>query len=118
MTVGELRETLEGFEDDLEVRLATQPSWPFEWSVQSVDEYDAIARYSPFHDGDGWRVRYEDIDTGEMEICEGGPYASPDEALDDARENLVDPNATSHVVYIYEGEQLGYLPSGAKEGWR
>jgi len=35
MTVGELRELLEGVDDDVEVRLAVQPSWPFEHRVTS-----------------------------------------------------------------------------------
>lgn len=36
MTVGELMELLEGLPQDCEVRLATQPNWPFEYSITSV----------------------------------------------------------------------------------
>lgn len=36
MTVGELIERLESFEDDLEVSLAMQPSWPFEYSIGDI----------------------------------------------------------------------------------
>jgi hypothetical protein len=33
MTVGELKELLDGLDDDVDVRLAMQPSWPFEYSI-------------------------------------------------------------------------------------
>lgn len=50
MTVGDLLEALQGFDEGTEVRLAMQPSWPFEYSISEVipvnlqddedDEYD------------------------------------------------------------------------------
>jgi len=36
MKVIELKEALEGIPDDAEVRLAMQPSWPFEYSIGDV----------------------------------------------------------------------------------
>jgi len=36
MTVGELIGELEQFDEDAEVRLAMQPSWPFEYSIGQV----------------------------------------------------------------------------------
>jgi hypothetical protein len=36
MTVIELKEALEGLPDEAEVRLAMQPSWPFEYSIMEV----------------------------------------------------------------------------------
>ena len=33
MTVSELKEILEHYDDDMEVRFASQPSWPFEYSI-------------------------------------------------------------------------------------
>jgi hypothetical protein len=36
MTVGELRELIEGLEDGVEVRLAIQPQWAFEYSIGSA----------------------------------------------------------------------------------
>ena len=36
MTVAELIETLSGFNPDSEVRLASQPKWPFEYSISEV----------------------------------------------------------------------------------
>ena len=38
MTVQELIEYLEGFDGDAEVKLAQQPSWPFEYSIGAIEE--------------------------------------------------------------------------------
>lgn len=40
MTVGQLIETLEGFDPDAVVRLAVQPSWPFEHSIGRIEEVE------------------------------------------------------------------------------
>tara|TARA_R100000005_G_C4957401_1_gene175441 strand:- start:276 stop:485 length:210 start_codon:yes stop_codon:yes gene_type:complete len=40
MTVAELIEELEYMDQDSEVRFASQPSWPFEYSISSVVEVD------------------------------------------------------------------------------
>ena len=47
MTVSELKEILEHYDDDMEVRFASQPNWPFEYSILDavmvhVDEEDVI----------------------------------------------------------------------------
>lgn len=68
LTVGELREALEGMDDATEVRLATQPSWPMEHTAR-----DIVVPY--------W--------------C--GESGSPE------------------VVYLFEGEQVGYLPGDVTE---
>lgn len=44
MTVGELREALEGLEDDVEVRLAMQPRWAFEYTVERVAAVEVADR--------------------------------------------------------------------------
>lgn len=36
MTVGDLLAALQGFDEGTEVRLAMQPSWPFEYSISEV----------------------------------------------------------------------------------
>jgi len=36
MTVGELIEQLEGFEEEMEIRLAFQPNYPFEYEVGDI----------------------------------------------------------------------------------
>ena len=68
MTVSELKEILEHYDDDMEVRFASQPNWPFEYSI-----LDAVMAH----------VDEED------------------------------------VIYLEEGQQLGYLAREAKEelGW-
>lgn len=50
MTVRELREELERFDPDAEVRLMEQPSWPFEYSVAGVwspDDSEDPDRFEP-----------------------------------------------------------------------
>ena len=47
MKVSELKEILEHYDDDMEVRFASQPNWPFEYSILDavmvhVDEEDFI----------------------------------------------------------------------------
>lgn len=68
MTVDRLKEILEYYDGDTEVRFASQPSWPFEYSIT-----DAVL------------VNTDD----------------------------------SEVVYLEEGNQIGYLPEEAKDelGW-
>ena len=36
MTVGELKEMLEGLDDEAEVRIMSQENWPFEYSIRSL----------------------------------------------------------------------------------
>ena len=68
MTVSELKEILEYYDDDMEVRFASQPNWPFEYSI-----LDAVM------------VNVDEED----------------------------------IIYLEEGQQLGYLNHKAKEelGW-
>ena len=42
MTVEELLCELEGMEPDAEVRLAMQPSWPFEYSIGGIVQVSAV----------------------------------------------------------------------------
>jgi hypothetical protein len=73
LTVTRLIDELEDCDPEAEVRLATQPSWPFEWSLSHGEPGPAVQ-----------------VD------LEGQP-----------------------VVYLIEGEQLGYLPGSVAEelGW-
>ena len=73
LTVRQLIDELEDCDPEAEVRLATQPSWPFEWSLSSREPGPAV------------QVDLED----------------------------------QPVVYLVEGEQLGYLPGSIAEelGW-
>jgi len=73
MTVRELIEELKYMDEDATVRFASQPSWPFEYSIYGV------------------------VQT----------------TVKDVKDNEED------IVYLEEGQQIGYLPSEAKEelGW-
>lgn len=42
MTISELIEKLEGFDEDLEVRIATQPSWPLQFRIAGVVDASQI----------------------------------------------------------------------------
>ena len=42
MTVRQLIEELEFMNQDAEIRFASQPSWPFEYSIDSVVEVDIV----------------------------------------------------------------------------
>lgn len=77
MTVGELKEMIDGLDEDVEVRLAMQPSWPFEYSISSV------------------------------EVIDNDPEGSDEEPIEG-------------IVYLAEGDQLGYLPGNVCDelGWR
>lgn len=103
MTIGELIENLEDIKEQVgahaEVRFASQPSWPFEYSIRNAyaltkDERRYMAEEA---------MREEGMD--EDEIKEN----IDEEELDDAED----------VVYLEEGSQLGYLPDEAKQliGW-
>ncbi len=73
MTVRELIQELKYMDEDAKVRFASQPSWPFEYSIYGV------------------------VQT----------------TVKDIRDNEED------IVYLEEGQQIGYLPSEAREelGW-
>ena len=74
LTVSQLIEELEDLDPDAEVRLATQPNWPFEWHLSTIEPGPAM------------------------------PVTIDDQP----------------VVYLVEGEQLGYLPDPVcrELGWR
>ena len=72
MTVGELIQELKYMDEDATVRFASQPSWPFEYSIHGVVQ-----------------------------------------TIVNEHNNKYD------VVYLEEGQQVGYLPKEAKDelGW-
>ena len=51
-TVGELIEYLEDYDEDLPIRIMSQPSWPFEHSIQGV-----VAREDINPDSEGGREK-------------------------------------------------------------
>lgn len=91
MTVGELKELLQYLDDDMEVRLAHQPSWPFEYSIR-----------------EGIVVDVNGCDPDEL----------PETDMEGSR--FVDEHEEKEILYLAEGRQLGYLPGVVTSalGWR
>jgi hypothetical protein len=56
MTVGELREILQDMDDEAEVRLAIQPSYPLELSVREAFATNEI--HGPIYLGEGSQIGY------------------------------------------------------------
>jgi hypothetical protein len=92
MTVEELLNELSELPPCAEVRIASQPRWPFEYTLQGV-----------------YVVEPGDTDDDE-ETAPTPDVSSSDE--DEASDELP-------VVYLAEGSQLGYLPKPARDeiGW-
>ena len=107
-----LEEIAEASEDggNLEVRFASQPNWPFEYSVSDVLLWDKAERVEAEIEG----ARQECDDAGEeydlqelREVCESNI------------EHEMESEGKPDCVYLVEGSQLGYLPGGPKDamGW-
>jgi hypothetical protein len=116
MNVRDLINELQNYDEDAEVRLAFQPSWPFEHSIDTVagvssDPLDS--GYEALRDDDGWYVEAggEQLD---------GPFETEEEALAACRTHA-EEEAKDHgnVVWLAEGRQIGYLPGAACKalGW-
>ena len=64
MRVADLREILEEFEDDTEVRIATQHSWPFEYgvsyatAVRQPGPQDPVNQTEILYLATGFQLRY------------------------------------------------------------
>jgi len=104
MNIDELIEELQhmktmGCDGNTEVRFASQPSWPFEYSIAGIHSITPEERQ---------RAAEEEMRESGMtdeEIAENLDY---DEIVE-----------SRNVVYLEEGSQLGYLPGDVKEilGW-
>lgn len=98
MTVGELKALLEGLDDEVEVRIATQPNYPFENSIAGLKvecpEQERIDELEEALYGDK-SLSAADKETVKSEI-------------QDLKEN------STQIVYILEGQQLGY---GKRDWW-
>lgn len=89
-----LEEIAQQHGDDVKVRLAQQPNWPFEYTIGEVVAVDFDA---PEPDS-------------EEELSE----------LEDAAVNAPRTRGTNVKVYIGQGTQLDYLPGAASKalGWK
>jgi hypothetical protein len=91
MTVRELIEALEDYDQDAEVRIAIQPRWPLEYSISDVVCSDSIKP-----------------DPVDEQPTEQHPDADPQGFLPDEDKPV--------VVYLTEGSQIGYAPAGVFGG--
>ena len=105
MTAAELIELLSGVDPDTEVRIAEQPSWPFEYDISGVVEVKLGAD----------REENANLECAQ-EILDADD-ATPEER---AQAYRVIDTASATVLYIVEGTQLAYLPGIASRtiGWR
>lgn len=107
MNVRELIQELEGLDPETEVRIAEQPHWPFEYSVDSIVVVTPAPLGPSKEKFDKMTEEQQDVILRKMDE---GKLQDPD-----------DPNAkTETIVYIGEGRQLGYLPGNVKDelDWR
>lgn len=120
MTVRELIEELGTYDEDMEVRLAQQPQWAFEYSIGQVGASD------PGELTDAQHCEVRSMTEGDKEDAESNEKdfdwdeaweRNKAETLLDNRSN--DDNEAHECVYIGEGRQLGYLPACAAQaiGW-
>jgi hypothetical protein len=118
MNVRHLIHELQQLDGDLEVRIAMQPAWPFEHSIEAVvhGKGDSAVEdgWEALRDDDGWHVEHDGDQVA-------GPFDTDFEAQGVAVE-LWEEEQAKHgdVVYLAEGEQIGYLPAAAAKrlGWR
>jgi hypothetical protein len=84
MNVRDLKRFLENMGDDVEVRFASQPNWPFEYNIEDIYMVD---------------LNEQNEENDDMVVED---EYEPDE-----------------VVYLVEGNQIGYLPGIVKNtiGW-
>jgi hypothetical protein len=102
LTVKELRDMLEEMPDDAEVRFAQQPSYPLEYTVRDVVQVDVNGMT-------------EDEELEVENICE-----ETGANRFDVEANIMNGREPEWVVYLVEGQQIGYLPGCAASeiGWR
>lgn len=122
MNVEELIERLSELDRDAEVRLATQPGWPFEYSLAQVHQSvqvpeGALTHHCPAR---GCDFTLKDDDLG-VELGEMGDWEleCPQHGWRVADTQIAPDAETTAVVYLAEGGQIGYLPEPTRTelGW-
>ena len=99
-TVSQLRELLEGLDDDAEVRLMNQASWPFEYSV--------LGTWTPSPQPDACR------ECGLTATAHIGMDEDSEHAFEPYNDFTPEEAPEAGVVYLVEGTQLAY---GTKVAW-
>ncbi len=92
ITVSEMIGMLEDYDPNSEVRFGSQPSWPFEYEIETLMEINVNKEF----------VDKRDLDED---------YEEDPDWEEEEEEHL--------VVYVKELKQVGYLPGVVKEefGW-
>jgi hypothetical protein len=118
MNIMDLKQAIYNLPDEMEVRLAQQPAWAFEYSVGDViatkpgDEYYimrvGVPDGAPWADGAGW---YVTVDGEELPEPVAGPYSDEISCEAWIADKIKDQEP---ILYITEGTQLGYLPGEAR----
>ena len=105
MTVQQLIEALSDFDPEAEVRLATQPNYPFEYEVSEVASLEDAPQVC------------EDCGSENVKLSDDGKERA---CLDCESCQTGDDLANDKIVYLGEGRQLGYLPGRAARalGWK
>lgn len=106
MNVRELKEVLEYVDDDVEVRLMEQPSWPFEYSIDRAVLLSELngGRHHRYVEGEPPMSEDEDETCLDCGLPIDAEEHDGFQAADDAAE----------VLYLTEGTQLAY---GTKKAW-
>jgi hypothetical protein len=121
MLVQELQELLEQYEPEAEVRFASQPSWPFEYSVAgaiSSEELEADSRFNVVRleapadsEAAGWSWAVVDS-RDDREPVFAPSEAEAAELLAEIEGNEGDRGPEdappAGVVYLVEGRQIAY----------
>lgn len=117
MNIRELIDALEDiaqeYSDDIDVRIASQPEWPFENVLNDAKVVNLSKMVCEDCDGDGM-VDDTDDEGNDVRVtctnCNGSGFYNEGGRPSDEDE---------YVVYLEEGHQIGYLPGAAAEelGW-
>ena len=116
LTVGELIEMLQEFDDEAVVRYASQPSWPFEYELDRGSGPAILVDLNQI-DEDEYETTVENMDDPN-DLEEAKMVREMMEQEVDAA--IASTGGVGKVVYLVEGTQIGYLPDrAAKElDWR
>lgn len=106
--ISQLEDLKEQYGEEIDVRIAEQPRWPFENEISQVEVANLASETCDVCDGSEVEVDEDDREVP-CSNCDGTGVHRKDGKTED-----------EWVVYIGEGQQLGYLPTAACNvlGWR
>lgn len=100
-TAGELIELLQMVDEDTEVRLASQPSWPMEHHIKDMTVVALMNEAGEMFEPE---YCYEDCD----EDCDWSSHAEKWQLYNEV---------LTPVLYLGEEKQVGYLPGAVAKGF-